>query len=396
MDYRKFKADYLFTGHEILNSDHVLIADRDGRILDIVPKGVAGENIEALHGIISPGFINCHCHLELSHMKGLIPEKKGLVDFLFTVVTQRHFPEQEILVAIAKAEDEMIDNGIVAVGDICNNTNTILQKQKGRLIYHNFIEVSGWLPQVAETRFSRSKLFYDEYTKSLSPGDLTSISPHAPYSVSNALWNLMEPFFKNKIITIHNQETPFEDEFFTSGTGDFQRMYKLMNIDTSFFQPPGKSSLQSCLSKMKSAKQLLLVHDTFTKEDDLQFLSGDHHNHLPEIYFCLCVNANQYIEETLPPIELFRKYRCDIVLGTDSLASNHSLSILDEIKTIYRHFPTIPISELLQWSTINGAKALGIDDTFGSFSKGKKPGIILIENANESALSKESSVKRIL
>jgi len=395
MDYRKFKADNLFTGHEMLNSDHVLIADRSGCILDIVPKAEAGENIEVLRGVISPGFINCHCHLELSHMKGLIPEKKGLVDFVFTVVTQRHFPEHEILEAIAKAENEMIDNGIVAVGDICNNTNTILQKQKERLIYHNFIEVSGWLPQVAETRFSRSKLFYEEFTKSFSSGEMTSISPHAPYSVSNALWNLMEPFFKNKIITIHNQETPFEDEFFTSGTGDFQRMYKMMNIDTSFFQPPGKSSLQSCLSKMRTARQLLLVHDTFTKEDDLQFLSGDHQKHLPEIYFCLCVNANQYIEQALPPVELFRQYQYEIVLGTDSLASNHALSILDEIKTIHRHFPTIPISELLQWSTINGAKALGVDHVVGSFSKGTRPGIILIENASDLELPSESFVRKI-
>jgi imidazolonepropionase-like amidohydrolase len=87
----------------------------------------------------------------------------------------------------------------------------------------------------------------------------------------------------------------------------------------------------------------------------------------------------------LPPIELFRKNNCAIVLGTDSLASNWRLNILDEIKTIRKNFPEIPLQELLGWATINGAKALEMDDQSGSFEKGKKPGIVLINEENLSA-----------
>jgi len=159
MSYRKFRADHIFTGTEILDGSNVLITDENGIIEKIVPAEEAGDNIQQFHGLLSPGLINCHCHLELSHMKGLIPEKTGLVDFVFKVVTERYFSEDEILDAIATAEDEMLSNGIVAVGDICNNTLTIPQKLKQRLAYYNFIEVSGWLPQIALTRFERSKGF---------------------------------------------------------------------------------------------------------------------------------------------------------------------------------------------------------------------------------------------
>src|SRR3954468_20848906 len=134
MAFNRFKADIIFTGTQLLTGgSHVLITDDRGVIQEIVDEKEAGDDIRRLKGILSPGFINCHCHLELSHMKGLISEKTGLVDFVFKVVTERHHSEEEILDAISRAEDEMIANGIVAVGDICNNTHTILQKQKARI-----------------------------------------------------------------------------------------------------------------------------------------------------------------------------------------------------------------------------------------------------------------------
>jgi cytosine/adenosine deaminase-related metal-dependent hydrolase len=74
------------------------------------------------------------------------------------------------------------------------------------------------------------------------------------------------------------------------------------------------------------------------------------------------------------------KHDCDIVLGTDSLASNHQLSILSEMKTIHEYFPSIGIATLLKWATSSGARALQVDALLGSFGKGKKPGVVLIDN----------------
>jgi cytosine/adenosine deaminase-related metal-dependent hydrolase len=91
------------------------------------------------------------------------------------------------------------------------------------------------------------------------------------------------------------------------------------------------------------------------------------------------VNANKYITGDLPDIGMLMDQGCNITLGTDSLASNHQLSIAAEMKTIHERFPSVGMEQLLRWATSNGAKALKADHQFGSFGKGKRPGILLIE-----------------
>ena len=386
--YQKFSADKLFTGNEILQN-RVLITDEKCIVENIIASEDAGDGIQYMEGIISPGFINCHCHLELSHMRGLIPEKTGLIDFVFSILTKRHLDEEVILQAIATAEDEMLQNGIVAVGDICNNELTALQKSKRRIHYYNFIETSGWLPQVAETRMSHSLEVYNTYSQlSATNCHQSSIVPHAPYSVSENLWQLLQPYFQDKTISIHNQETSFEDELFIQGSGDFIRMYQLMKLEKSF-SPSGKSSLQTYFPKLKGAKNVLLVHNTFTKENDVLYGKEQATLNKQNLFFCLCVNANLYIEDALPPLEMLINNDCTLVLGTDSIASNHSLSILDEIRTIKQHFNAVTTEQLLKMATLNGSKALNMSNTLGSFEKGKQPGVIVIsEDLN--------SVKRLL
>ena len=376
MRYRKFKADQLFNGFELLTNEHVLITTEYGKIENLVHHSEAGDDIENLEGILSPGFINCHCHLELSHMKNAIPEKTGLVDFVYKVVTERNRSEEEIQNAIETAEAEMVKNGVVAVGDICNNSSTLTQKQKQNLQYYNFIEASGWLPGVAATRFDRAKKLFDEFAVT---NPKSSVVPHAPYSVSEPLWKNIRPYFENKTVSIHNQETVFEDEFFLEGTGDLKRMYEMMNIDNTHHQPTKRSSLQSYFGKLINAKNILLVHNTFIRQEDIEYVKSEMSNVKTAVFFCLCINANLFIENCLPPVELLLKNNCNIVLGTDSLASNWSLSILDEIKTISKNFPSVQFVEILKWATINGAKALEMDDKLGSFEKGKLPGIVLIK-----------------
>jgi aminodeoxyfutalosine deaminase len=399
MNYRKLTADKVFDGYRFLE-DQVLVLSAEGVVEDLVKRAEAGDDIEAYGGIISPGFINCHCHLELSHMKGQMPEGTGLVDFVYKVVTERQLGAEQTEASIARAEDEMIENGIVAVGDICNNLSTLRQKEQQRLSYYNFIEASGWLPAAASDRFGRAMNLYGAFA-AVAP--FNAIVPHAPYSVSENLWREISPCFSGKVVSIHNQETAFEDEFFMEGKGDFLRMYGMMNIDNSHHKPTKKSSLQSYFQNLLPASSAILVHNTFTSQRDLDYV-GEWSTCLPagregngqsvsshrqkrtadivaegsrlRTHFCLCINANLYIENKVPPIELLRRNHCSIVLGTDSLASNWSLSIADEIKTLKRYFPLLPMDEVLRWATLNGAKALEMDQQLGSFEKGKKPGVI--------------------
>lgn len=392
MAYLKYQADYLFTGTEILNSNAVLITNQNGIVETITNASEAGDDIQQLQGLLTPGFINCHCHLELSHMKGMIPEHTGLVDFILHILQLRHSSEADILEAIANAEAAMKTNGIVAVGDISNNALTLSQKLKGNLQYHNFIEVSGFSPAIAQVRFDTALAVYQAF-KTHFP-DSTVMVPHAPYSVSPQLFRLIDSVTSQHISSIHNQETKDENAFFLTGEGLFNKLYQAIGSDiAAFFKPSKQTSLQTVIPQIQSPKKLLLVHDTFTSQADIDFLEQQAQDYV----FCLCANANQYIENLLPPINLFRQNNCNIVLGTDSLASNQQLSILSEMQTITQHFPEIPMVELLKWATINGAKALNMDSKLGSFNTGKKPGVVLINNINNNKyITADSNVTVIL
>jgi cytosine/adenosine deaminase-related metal-dependent hydrolase len=392
MSYRKFKADYLFDGYKMLREDAVLICRQDGTVEEIIVESQAGGDLEKFSGIITPGFINCHCHLELSHLKGAIPEKQGLVNFVLSVISQRNQPEDFILAAIGSAEAGMMATGIVAVGDICNTSYTAISKSANRLEYYNFIELFGWAPEQAVSRFESGKKLADYFIETGMDEKYQSLNPHAPYSVSRELWDLMKPGFSGKTITIHNQESAAENEFFMTGSGDLARMYSLMKMDILHFNAPGTKSLPYYLQRLKDASAILLVHNTFMDEADmLQALDFSN-----DLFFCLCPNANRYIEDRLPDIPLFQKNKTRLVLGTDSLASNHQLSILEEMKTIKNTFPLTPTAQMLLWATSNGARALAFEEKLGDFTKGKKPGIVLIEKIKAGEIGAASTSRRIL
>jgi cytosine/adenosine deaminase-related metal-dependent hydrolase len=395
LSYLKFSADKIFDGYRF-HENAVLIVNENGTIDSIVSANEAGEDIQHFKGIITPGFVNAHCHLELSHMKGHIPEKTGLIDFVFNIVTQRNkFTEEQIAEAIEKAEQEILQSGTVAVGDICNNASTVQQKQKGNITYYNFVEVTGWLPQIAKQRFATSLEVFNQFNIQHSTFK-NCLVPHAPYSVSEVLWHLLAQQFSGKTTPIHNQETAFEDDLFTTKSGDFIRMFELMHLDNSFFKPSGKSSIQTYFHHFQNAQNILLVHNTFINEADILFVKEAAAKNKQTAYFCLCVNANLYIENSLPPVELISKHTGNIVLGTDSLASNRSLNMLDELKTIMQNFSFLTTEQLLQWATINGAKALQFDEQLGSFEKGKHPGVNLLEHLENGKITTNTTVRKLL
>ena len=157
MTYRKFKADQLFDGYHLHDSNKVLITDEAGQVQHIVSVSEAGDDIQNFSGILSPGLINCHCHLELSHLKNVIPQDTGLIEFLCSVVTKRGFAPEVIQDEIIKAEKEMYDNGIVAVGDIGNTADTAEVKSKSKIRWQNFVEVLGFTDDKAEENIEHYK-----------------------------------------------------------------------------------------------------------------------------------------------------------------------------------------------------------------------------------------------
>ena len=371
--YQKFQATQIFTGTELLEDQLVLITTKDGTIEGIVGIEDAGDDIQSFDGIITPGFVNAHCHLELSHMKDMIPANTGLQEFVKQIVSLRKVEEHVIQEAIEKAENEMRANGIVAVGDISNTLDTLTQKAKHHLAYYTFVELYDLDP----TRASDKIIAGLEIQKTFEQNCIrASLVPHAPYSVTNSLWKLLSEHFGAHTISMHNQETPDENDFFQTKTGSFLGMYERTKVSLDFFEPTGLSSLQSVLPIFKNANTSILVHNSFTSANDIAAVKKQ----MPNTFWCLCPNANQYIEQTMPPIELLRAGGANIIIGTDSYASNWSLNILDELKTIQKHNAQIPLEEMFSWATINGARALQMDKHLGSFEIGKKPGVVIIEN----------------
>lgn len=370
---KKYTADTIYTMNGPALSDHVVIIDDDGTVqaIEAIDQHDPGE-IRHIGNIMCPGFINTHCHLELSHMKGKVPTGTGLISFIGDVVTQRGASEQEIQAAIASAEQEMIEGGIVAVGDISNTADTFEQKSKGNLRYYTFVEYFDMLQDSGAQEICNQ---YDTVYNSLqtASGSMKSKVPHAPYSMSKTLFGMIRPEGgAPETISIHNQEMQAENDLFLTKTGAMVDFIKAFGYSLDHFDAIGQTAIHFALPQMNPDHRTLLVHNTMSTADDINFAQQWSNN----VYWATCANANLYIENRLPNYKLFLEAGAKMTIGTDSLTSNWQLSIIDEIKTIRKYASYVPFESLLEWATINGAHALGFEDELGSIQVGKKPGLI--------------------
>jgi cytosine/adenosine deaminase-related metal-dependent hydrolase len=291
--------------------------------------------------------------------------------------------------AALAAENQMLENGIVAVGDIANTSITIPIKAAAKLYYHSFIETFGFLPAQAEQTFQKAL----DLLKEFKPQSC-SITPHAPYSVSKELFKLIKNYSAKgqNLISIHNQECDDENKFYRYKQGSFLDLYASFGIDISHFKPMARNSLQSIIPLLTNKQEILLVHNTCTNLKDIYFIKRFDH----KINWCFCPNANLFIENRLPKIELFVGQGNNITLGTDSLASNDKLCILSEMRTIQQKLPALSTARLVEWGTLNGARYLGIDDEKGTIEPGKTPGLNLITGLDGLMLTPESKVRRLI
>jgi cytosine/adenosine deaminase-related metal-dependent hydrolase len=387
---KSFRADYVFPISADPIKDGVVTVDDHGTIISVSDQLPPGASVERLHGIICPGFINTHCHVELSHLHGKIPESGGLVNFIKGIQQLRDSDPKEIEAAAIKADSDMYNNGIVAVGDISNTNATIALKASSKLYYHTFVETFGFTPNRAEEVFNNALALMAEFKP-----QSCSVTPHAPYSVSKELFKLLKKYCDSNVknlISIHNQECEDENKFYRYKLGAFNELYEHFGIDTSYFKPQARNSLQSVIPLLTAKQDILLVHNTCTNLKDIYFIKRFDR----KIHWCFCPNANLYIEGTLPKVDLFLDQGFNITLGTDSLASNNKLCILSEMRTLQAKFPALSIDRLLKWATINGATYLGIDKDKGSLDVGKTPGLNLIMGLDDLKITSDTKVKRLI
>jgi len=385
---RYITADYLYPISSSPIKEGVIAIDEEG-IITAIGKRVdfAGKDLEMYHGVLVPGFINTHCHLELSHMKGKVDTGTGLVPFITSVVSSRGATEGEIQAAIRAADEKMQQEGIVAVGDISNKADTASQKAKSPIHYYTFVEMFDFLnDEMADATLEQYQPVFDAH------GEQKSFVPHAPYTVSKALFAHIDRLNDDdSTVSIHNQETPAEEEIFRTKTGEMVDFYRGFKLPLEQFEPTGKSSIYYAIEHLNPNRRTLFVHNTLTQPKHIR----DAHAWSKKVYWATCPNANLYIENRLPNYKSFIDNNAKMTIGTDSLTSNWQLSILEEMKTIARYQSYVPFDTLIRWATLNGAEALGFEEKLGSFEVGKRPGINLLNLKADRKLRVGTFVKRI-
>jgi cytosine/adenosine deaminase-related metal-dependent hydrolase len=191
-------------------------------------------------------------------------------------------------------------------------------------------------------------------------------------------------------LSIHLAESEGEADYFLSGTGPLAERFASWGLPTPPHIPSGKRPLETVGEFFKQNERILLIHNTFIKNVDIEYAAKN----FAQTFYGICPNANLYIEGELPSKSFLEKDNLQICIGTDSLASNASLSILEELKTLQKHHQ-ISTDKLLLWATANGAKALGMENKYGSLEVGKKPGVLLLEHWNEADELLETKVRRL-
>ncbi len=376
---KRFAADWIFTltGPPLKNG--VVQVTDEGVVTKVgesVDQSGSSTGTEIHSGIIAPGFVNCHCHLELSHLKEKIAGNRGIGEFIGEISRKREVPEKEMTIAAAMADAEMFSEGTAGVGDISNTGLTLNIKKYSKINYFTFVEVFGFHPSRAEKATGTALSILELFRSASLPA---SIVPHSAYSVSDLLFEKIGKLGAEacSILSVHNQESEDEIRFFTTGNGPIlEHLVHNLGIDVSHWKPSAFSPLQSVIKKLPEGTPLLLVHNTFMGPDDVLFLKEKRRT--DNTYLVLCPNSNLHISGSLPPLPLFRSENFPICIGTDSLASNSRLSVLSELITLQRYFPETTTHELLKWGCRNGAEALGMKKQLGTIEPGKKPGLVLI------------------
>jgi len=277
------------------------------------------------------------------------------------------------------------------VGDICNTSDTFEIKAHSPVYYHSFVEIFGTSESGAQNIYinGQNLVLLARQKFSLK----ASLTPHSAYGLSDTLFSLIRENndSDNRHITAHNQESLAENDLICNARGELYDLFHKMGLDMGSRIPRQKNSLPWLLEQLPSEVQKLMVHNLYTTEQDILESGADKDN----IYWVLCPGSNFYLGGIYPGSYLMKRFPDRICIGTDSLASNEKLSILDELIALQNVHPEISLQELLSWATMNGAKALGIDKWCGNFEEGKKPGIVLIENVDvlNLRLKKESRVR---
>ena len=384
-----YTADYVFPiSGEPIKDGYVKCA-ADGTVEAFGVKDSLSEcelgSAVRFRGFITPGFINAHCHIELSHMKGLFRQGTGMDGFIQQINALRLTIDREGRIsAMREAFDDLAAQGVVAMGDVSNCDESFEMKREaladGRMYIRTYLEVFGTEPEDAEAILADARALQ---TRACEMGLDAAPTPHSSYTMSPLLNRLSAAAgLESGYISYHSQESFEEEDMLRYGTGPLADDYRRRG--TTQLPVIGFGALVYFLDNLQKAVpapvegNVLLVHNVATDQESIDAARKT----LKHPYWAICPLSNIFIHRALPPIDLMRRNGLKICIGTDSLSSNLLLSMVAEMKCLQDNFPQLTLAEMLRWTCLNGAEAIGCADRYGSFEEGKRRGVVLIENVD--------------
>lgn len=398
MSVRKISASYIFTLNGTPLKDGIVVVSDDGEIIDVIDVDGELSEIEGLErysGILVPAFVNAHSHLECSYYKGLIEQGIGVPSFVAQMSEKHSSDEDWIKLCARQADRYMKQTGCVAVGDISSNSVTLEIKEQSDLFYYTFLENLAIHPKQAPRMVEYALFLGSLYDAAHLEW---SFSPHATYSVSKELIQLIgeQKQIFQKPVQFHYLETQAEDLLFRSKKGALVDFWnRMMPKGFDFWESPHTNTSEATIPFFARTVRLMLIHALYLDEEHIQVLKRE--RNAENTFLVTCPRSNLYIENALPNYRLWKDSGFPIAIGTDSLASNDSLSMIEELKCLQNR-ADIDLETSLCWACKNGAKALDIWDWAGSIEIGKRPGITLISGVDFHGLKlrDNASAKRLV
>ncbi len=370
--------------------------DDDGTVTGVGPCGDISSE-ECFHdGALVPGFVNAHCHVELSHLHGKFRKGTGMAGFIDQINELRDWAGRDVKSSLVREwMDKMWADGVSAMADISNDDSSFEVKAAHPMYTRTFLEVFGSEPHMCEGVMSDVTALNEQADRA---GIDAAPTPHSCYTMSPQLLSASAAAGLEKgWLSYHSQESQEEEDLLISGSGAMYENRKRSGMST----PPvtGESSLKYFLDRLATAKpapydeHILLVHNVCLGQSDIDSAKKVMNN----VYWAICPLSNIFIHNALPPVPLMRENRLDIMVGTDSLSSNDDLDMVKELYCLHENFPEVPMDELLRWASLNGARFLSKADVLGTLTPGKKPGIVLIDRLDKDGnLTSESRSRRII
>ena len=394
---KRVAAKYLYplTAAEPIRNGFVEYDD-DGTILQTGVCADPAEEEVFLDGAVIPGFVNAHCHIELSYMWKLFRKGTGMAGFIDQINALRDTASLEDKLAdIQTWMDRLWQRGVTAMADISNCADSFAIKAASPMYTRTFLEVFGTEPQDCAAVIRDVKALQEQ---ALACGLDAAPTPHACYTMSPELLTAASAEgLRSGYLSYHSEETPEEDEMIRSGSGPMWENRKRAGMST----PPvtGTSSLQYFLERLQQVhaapfdEHILLVHEVCMDQEGIDAVKAA----LNHPFIALCPLSNLFIHNALPPVELLRSNGMKLTIGTDSLSSNDDLDPVAELFCLQENFPQVPLGEMLGWACRNGAEFLGKEAVFGTLEPGKRPGLVLIDPLSpEGRLTTASASYRIV